>query len=90
MEAVPEQSVVDKKATLAARYRSQAGQVLPRGEAQDRLGSTCLNFQQQSVCRFNVGAHPGQTTPVDEAKALCAWHNSTPGVLGFLMRRGKV
>ena len=29
-----------------------------------------------------------QTTSTNEAKALCAWNNSTLGALGFLMRRG--
>ncbi len=89
MEAAPEQSVVDKKATLAARYRSQAGQVLLAAKLRTDSGRLVSIFSNNPSVGSMWVPIQGQTTPLDEAKALCAWHNSTLGILGFLMRRGE-
>ncbi len=86
MQAVPEQTVVDKKPALAARYRQQAGRVLVAAKFNTNSGRLLAIFSDSHA----LGSMwvPIQTTNTEEAKALCAWLNSTLGALGFLMRRG--
>ena len=88
MEAVPEQSVIDKKAALAARYRNQAGYVLLAAKFDTISGRLLGIFSEIPSLGSMWVPVQYQSTSLDEAKALCAWCNSTPGTLGFLMRRG--
>ena len=88
MEADPEQSVIEKKPTLAARYRKQAGYVLLAARFRTDSGRLLAIFNNSPSLGSMWVPIRAQTTSVDEAKALCAWHNSTLGALGFLMRRG--
>ena len=88
MEATPEQSVTDKKETLAARYRNQAGHVLLTARFRTDSGRLLAIFSNSPAVGSMWVPIQGQTTSLDEAKALCAWCNSTLGALGFLNRRG--
>ena len=88
MEATPEQSVTDKKETLAARYRNQAGHVLLAARFRTDSGRLLAIFSNSPAVGSMWVPIQGQTTSLDEAKALCAWCNSTLGALGFLNRRG--
>ena len=88
MEAVPEQSVTDRKGALAARYRNQAGHVLLAAKFRTDSGRLLAIFSDIPALGSMWVPIQGRTTSLDEAKALCAWCNSTLGVLGFLMRRG--
>ena len=88
MEAAPEQSVMDKKPRLAERYRGQAGFLLLAAKFNTRSGkllAMCSN--QPSLGSMWVPVSESHLE-WDEAKSLCAWFNSTLGVLGFLMSRG--
>ena len=87
MQASPEQCVTEKKSKLAARYREQAGNLLLA--AKFRTDSGRLLSIMSEVAALGSMWVPVQARylPLDEAKALCAWHNSTLGALGFLMRR---
>ena len=88
MEAAPEQRVADRKATLAARYRNQAGHVLLAAKFRTDSGRLLAIFSTVPAVGSMWVPVQGRTTSLDEAKALCAWCNSTLGALGFLMRRG--
>ena len=88
MEAVPEQNVTDRKETQAARYRSQAGHVLLAAMFATDSGRLLAIFSNIPALGSMWVPIQGKTTSLDEAKALCAWCNSTLGALGFLMRRG--
>jgi len=88
MEAVPEQIVADKKPPLAVRYRKQAGHVLLASKFDTVSGRLLAVFSESPAVGSMWVPVQGQSTSPDEAKALCAWYNSTPGALGFLMRRG--
>ena len=88
MEAIPEQSVIIKKEQLAARYRQQAGHVLLAVRFRTDSGPLLAIFSDSPAVGSMWVPIEGQTTSLDEAKALCAWCNSTLGALGFLMRRG--
>ena len=88
MEAAPERSVADKKEALAARYRNQAGHVLLAAKFRTDSGRMLAIFSDSPALGSMWVPIQGQTTSLDEAKALCAWCNSTLGALGFLMRRG--
>ena len=88
MEAVPEQSVTDRKKTLATRYRNQAGHILLAAKFRTDSGRLLAIFSNVPAVGSMWIPIQGQTTSLGEAKALCAWCNSTLGVLGFLMRRG--
>ena len=90
MEAAPEQSVVDKKETLAARYRNQAGHVLLAARFRTDSGRLLAIFSNSLAVGSMWVPIQGQTTSLDEAKALCVWCNCTLGALGFLMRRGAI
>ena len=89
MEAAPEQCVVDKKETQAARYRNQAGHVLLASMFATDSGRLLAIFSAVPAVGSMWVPVQSQTTSPDEAKALCAWCNSTLGALGFLMRRGR-
>ena len=88
MEAAPEQCVSDRKATLAARYRNQAGHVLLAAKFRTDSSRLLAIFSTVPAVGSMWVPVQGRTTSLDEAKALCAWCNSTLGALGFLMRRG--
>ena len=88
MKADPEQSVTEKKAALAARYRNQAGYVLLAAKFDTISGRLLAVFSEIPSLGSMWVPVQDQSTSLDEAKALCAWCNSTPGTLGFLMRRG--
>ena len=88
MEAVPEQSVADRKEGLAVRYRSQAGHLLLAAKFRTDSGRLLAIFSDSPALGSMWVPVQAQTTSLDEAKALCAWCNSTPGALQFLMRRG--
>lgn len=60
---------------LAAKFRTDSGRLLSIMSDVAALGSMWVPVQARYL-------------PLNEAKALCAWHNSTLGALGFLMRRG--
>ena len=88
MEATPEQAVEDKKAALAARYRSQAGYVLIAAKFRTDSGRLLAVFSSTaSLGSMWVPIQSGFAN-IEESKALCAWFNSTLGALGFLTRRG--
>ena len=86
----PEQSVVDKKETLAARYRNQAGHVLLAARFRTNSGRLLAIFSNSLAVGSMWVPIQGQTTSLDEAKALCVWCNCTLRTLGFLMRRGTI
>ena len=88
MQATPEQAVVDKKSALAARYRQQAGQVLLAAKLNTVSGRLLAIFSDRPALGSMWVPVRADTMSPEEAKALCAWCNSTPGALGFLMRRG--
>ena len=87
MEAAPEQSVVDRKETLAARYRKQAGHVLLAARFDTLSGKLLAIFSEQAALGSMWVPIQGQMTSLNEAKALCAWCNSTLGTLQFLFHR---
>lgn len=87
MEATPEQSVIEKKKKLATRYREQAGHVLLAAKFDTLSGKLTAIFSDTPAVGSMWIPIQSHTTPLDEAKALCAWHNSTLGVLAVLMRR---
>ena len=88
MEAAPEQAVADKKPALAERYRRQAGHVLLASKFDTLSGRLLAIFTDRSALGSMWVPVQIPTADVEEAKALCAWCNSTLGALGFLMRRG--
>lgn len=88
MEAVPEQVVTDKKPALAARYRKQAGYMLLASKFDTVSGRLLAIYSESPALGSMWVPVQGHSTTQDEAMALCAWCNSTPGALGFLMRRG--
>ena len=88
MEAAPEQAVRDKKEALASRYRNEAGHVLLAAKFRTDSGRLLAIFSDSPALGSMWVPIQGRTTSLDEAKALCAWCNSTLGALGFLMRRG--
>jgi len=88
MQGHPEQLVADKKPALAARYRQQAGHVLLAAKFNTVSGRLFAIFSDSPALGSMWVPIQGQTTGPDEAKALCAWFNSTLGALGFLMKRG--
>ena len=87
MESTPEQTVVDKKETLTTRYRKQAGHVLLAARFDTISGRLLAIFSPQVALGSMWVPISAQVMSIDEAKALCAWHNSTLGALGFLARR---
>ena len=87
MEAEPEQSVVVKKEALAARYRKQAGHVLLAARFNTQSGKLLAIFSEQPALGSMWVPIQGQMMNLDEAKALCAWYNSTLGAIQFLFRR---
>ena len=88
MEAVPEQRVVVEKEALAARYRQQAGHILLAAKVNTNSGKLFAICSKQAAIGSMWVPIQAQTINLIEAKALCAWFNSTLGVLGYLMRRG--
>jgi len=87
MEAIPEQNVrIKNKAQaesswnkagnllIASRFRTTSGKLLAIFSHKPSLGSMWVPVQARSL-------------PIKEAKALCAWHNSTLGSLGFFLQR---
>ena len=88
MEAEPEQSVSERKETLAARYRKQAGHVLLAARFDTLSGRLLAIFSDRPALGSMWVPIQGRTTSLDEAKALCAWCNGTLGALGLLMGRG--
>ena len=88
MEAVPEQVVVEKKPALAARYRMQAGHVLLAAKFNTQSGRLLSVLSNTPTVGSMWVPIQDKTISLSEAKALCAWYNSTLGALGFLMRRG--
>ena len=88
MEAIPEQVVVDKKPALAARYRNQAGNVLLAARFNTQSGRLLSLLSNTPTVGSMWVPIQSKTISLSEAKALCAWCNSTLGALGFLMKRG--
>ncbi len=88
MEADPEQRVIDKKKKLANRYREQAGYVLLASKFNTLSGRLLAIFSNNPSVGSMWVPIQSQTTSLDEAKALCAWFNSTLGALGFFNSRG--
>ena len=88
MEATPEQAVAAKKEGLATRYREQeAGHLLLAAKFNTISGRLLAIFSERPAVGSMWVPVQWQTTGPDEAKALCAWCNSTPGALEFLIRR---
>ena len=85
MQSVPEQAVEDKNPVLANRYRQQAGHLLLAARFNTNSGRLLAIFSEQEA----LGSIwiPVQTEDKKQAKALCAWFNSTLGALGFMIRR---
>ena len=88
MEAAPEQVVADKKEALAVRYRQLAGHVLVAAKFRTDSGRLLAVFSDNPALGSMWVPVQARTTSLEEAKALCAWCNSTLGALGFMMRRG--
>ena len=88
MEATPERTVVDEKPKLAERYRNQAGHILLAAKFRTDSGRLLAVLSEKPALGSMWIPIQGQATGLEEAKALCAWFNSTLGVLGFLMSRG--
>ena len=88
MEAAPEQAVADKKPALAVRYRQQAGHILVASKFRTDSGRLLAIFSDTPALGSMWVPVQAQTTTLEQAKALCAWCNSTLGALGFMMRRG--
>ena len=88
MEARPEQLVMEKKPALAARYRQQAGHVLVAAKFNTNSGRLLAICSDTPAVGSMWVPIQSQMAGLGEAKALCAWFNSTLGGLGFLMRRG--
>ena len=87
MEAYPEQCVVDRKERLADRYRRQAGNVLLAAKFDTLSGRLLAIFSEEPAVGSMWVPIQARNMPLEEAKALCAWCNSTLGGLGFLIRR---
>ena len=87
MEAFPEQRVIDKKPKLATRYRGQVGNILIAAKFDTISGKLLAIFSEQPALGSMWVPVQARTMPLDEAKALCAWCNSTLGALGFLIKR---
>ncbi|MCY4527853.1 MAG: DEAD/DEAH box helicase family protein [Chloroflexi bacterium] len=87
MQASPEQCVTEKKPKLAARYREQAGNLLLAAKFRTDSGRLLSIMSEVPALGSMWVPVQARYVPLDEAKALCAWHNSTLGALGFLMRR---
>ena len=87
MEAFPEQGVIDRKLRLAARYRGQAGNVLVAAKFDTISGKLFAVLSEKPALGSMWVPVQEQSISINEAKALCAWFNSTLGALGFLMRR---
>ena len=87
MESSPEQLVTEKKPALAVRYRKQAGHVLLAAKFDTLAGKLIAIFSEQPALGSMWVPIQTQNMSVEDAKALCAWHNSTLGMLGFLIRR---
>ena len=87
MEANPEQLVADRKERLADRYRRQAGHVLLAARFDTLSGRLLAIFSEEPALGSMWVPVQAQNMSFEEAKALCAWHNSTLGGLGFLIRR---
>ena len=87
MSATPEQSVEDKKAGLAARYRKQAGHVLVASKFDTLSGRLLAIVSDEPALGSMWVPVQAEHAPLEHAKALCAWLNSTLGALGFLFRR---
>ena len=90
MEAIPEQAVTATpgKEGLAEQYKSQAGYILLAAKFNTQSGRLLSILSAEPTVGSMWVPIQHQTTSTDEAKALCAWNNSTLGALGFLMRRG--
>ena len=88
MEATPEQNVSEKNKNRAEYYRSQAGHILLATKF-NTLSGMCLAIYCKNPSIGSMWV-PIQklTTTIDQAKALCAWFNSTFGALGFFKNRG--
>ncbi len=89
MEADPEQRVLDKKERLADRYRQQAGHILLASRFRADSGRVLAIYCERPALGSMWVPIRSSGTSHEEAKALCAWFNSTAGALGFLMRRGE-
>ena len=87
MAAVPEQSVEDRKEALADRYRGQAGHILLASKFDTLSGKLLAIVSDEPALGSMWVPIQAEHTSLDQAKALCAWHNSTLGALGFLFRR---
>ena len=89
LTAEPERRVQPKatKVDLAGRYLNQAGHLLLAGQFDTLSGRLLALYSKQP----SVGVMwvPIQQEFADhtEARALCAWFNSTAGALGLLYRR---
>ena len=87
MESSPEQPVTEKKPALAGHYRKQAGHVLLAAKFNTSSGKLIAIFSEQPALGSMWVPIQTKNMSVEDAKALCAWHNSTLGMLGFLIRR---
>ena len=87
MQAIPEQPVIDKNKRMAERYRSQAGHVLLSTKFNTQSGRLLAIFSDDAALGSMWVPVQARSAGKDEAKALCAWFNSTLGTLGFLMNR---
>ncbi len=87
MQAVPEQAVAEKKPRLAVRYRRQCGHLLLAARFNTVSGRLLSILCENPALGMMWVPVQANSASFEEAKALCAWFNSTPGALGFLMRR---
>ncbi|MYA68238.1 MAG: N-6 DNA methylase [Gammaproteobacteria bacterium] len=88
MEAIPEQVVTDKKPNLAQRYRNQSGHLLLAAKFRTDSGRLlAIHCEKPSLGSMWVPVRANDLKD-SEAKALCAWFNSTLGAIGFLASRG--
>ena len=89
MNAFPEENIVAKpeKENSANQYKKQRSKLLVNSGLDTMAGRITSLYSEKPS--FGSGWVPVSVQDEDHAKALCAWFNSTPGVLGFLNRRSK-
>jgi len=87
MEAFPEQNVRIENRPRAESCWNKAGNLLIASKFRTTSGKLLAIFSQKPSLGSMWVPVQARSLPIKEAKALCAWHNSTLGSLGFFLRR---
>ncbi len=88
MESSPEQYVDEKNPKLAEKHKQRAGNILLATKF-DTLSGRLLSIYSNTPSLGSMWT-PVQHSSInqEQAKALCAWFNSSLGALGFFNSRG--